>query len=86
MSDFLLNLKYRLQPIQDKFGMQDKPIGRVLLYTFVIVLGFGVLLWTIIPSSRPVSTNPRIPEASTVSSDPGTPPPPPAGGARAAPG
>lgn len=86
MSDFLTSLKYRVEPIMDKFGLGDKPIGRLILYTGVIVVGFAVLLWAIIPSSQPIASNPRIPEAaSPVSTEPDAPPPPPTGGARAAP-
>ena len=89
MSDFMQNLNYKLEPIKEKLGMGDKPIGRLLLYVVIVVVGFGVLLWAIVPSGRPVASNPRIPEAAVTTGGEGegeTPPPPPAGGSRVAPG
>ncbi|MCW5757558.1 MAG: hypothetical protein KIT54_10005 [Phycisphaeraceae bacterium] len=87
MSDVLENLKYRLEPIKEKLGMGDKPIGRLLLYIVLIVVGFGVLLWTLIPKNQPIASNPRIttPTQSTGSGDADAPPPAPSGGPRIAP-
>ncbi|MFI4917228.1 MAG: hypothetical protein ACIAS6_12075 [Phycisphaerales bacterium JB060] len=93
MSDFMTNLKYRLEPIQEKLGMGDKPIGKIALYTVVILLGFGVLLWAVLPDSTPLVSEPRIPVAS--SGDSGSdgdspastrPPKETGGSSRAAPG
>ena len=88
MSDFMQNLNYKLEPIKEKLGMGDKPVGRLLLYVAIVVVGFGVLLWAVIPRGRPVSSNPRIPEAAVTTGETGegtTPPPPPAGSSRLAP-
>lgn len=88
MSDALENLKYKMEPIKEKLGVGDKPIGRLLLYIVLIVGGFGVLLWTIIPRNQPIASNPRITptEQAVDLSDPAAPPPEPSGGPRLAPG
>ncbi len=77
MSDFMTNLKYRLEPITEKLGMGDKPIGRVLIYAGVIVLGFGVLVWAIFPRSEPLVSQPRNPVATTADDGSDTPSGPP---------
>ncbi|MEQ9095483.1 hypothetical protein AY599_27590 [Leptolyngbya valderiana BDU 20041] len=89
MSDFLEELKYKLQPLTEKLGGGDKAIGKLALYAVIVVVGFGVLIWQLWPSSRPISSNPRIPQAAATTDDTGDvdrPPPPPSGSSRMAPG
>ncbi len=89
MSDFLQELKYKLQPLTDKLGGDEKAIGKLAIYAVIVVVGFGVLIWSLWPTSRPVSSNPRNPQAAAPvddSGDPGRPPPPPSGSSRMAPG
>lgn len=88
MSDFMQELKYKLQPIQEKFGMGDKPVGRLLIYVGVVVVGFGVLLWAIVPNDKPLASNARNPEAVIPDAEPSPDAPPRdiPGGSRVAPG
>lgn len=87
MSDFLQELKYKLQPVTEKLGGGDKPLGKLALYAVIVVLGFGVLIWSLWPSSQPISSNPRIPQAAATDDTGGDqPPPPPSGSSRLAPG
>ncbi|MEQ8317420.1 MAG: hypothetical protein RIE77_07525 [Phycisphaerales bacterium] len=89
MSDFLQELKYKLQPLTDKLGGDNKAIGKLAIYAVIVVVGFGVLAWSLWPSSRPISSNPRNPQAAAAADeprDPGAPPPPPSGSSRMAPG
>ena len=89
MSDFMQNLSYKLEPIKEKLGMGEKPVGRFLLYIAIVVVGFGVLAWAIIPRNRPVASNPRIPDAATATQPTGegeAAEPPQVGSSRLAPG
>ncbi|UYV13092.1 MAG: hypothetical protein NCW75_02115 [Phycisphaera sp.] len=88
MSDFVQELKYKLQPIQEKLGMGEKPIGRLLIYVGIVVIGFGVLLWAIVPSGKPLTSNARNPDAviPDAEPEPDAPPREIPGGSRVAPG